>query len=72
MAKKLAALASLVLLISCAKSGRLETSSLPAEAAAAVSRADALCQKGSYTALKQAFDIYESRHVRAEYGRRAG
>jgi len=67
MAKKLAALALLVLLISCARSGRVETGGLPAEAAAAISRADALFQKGSYSALKQAFDIYESCYVSPEY-----
>ncbi len=69
MIKEFAGLAALGLLLCCAPAGRIDTGDLAAEDVTAISRADSLFRKGSFTALKQAGDLYERLYGRPKLRR---
>ncbi len=64
MAKKFALL-SLILLSFCAPKPTLQPAAPSAETIQEIEDADALCRKGCYVALREAFDIYEKLYAQA-------
>src|SRR5512139_3778221 len=69
MAKKIVGLAALVLLISCAPIGQVDSARFRTEDEIAVAHADALFEKGSFVALRQAREQYQSLHERSKLRR---
>ncbi len=69
MLKPIAGLAMLGLLVGCAPRGAIGPDRLPAEDAAAISRADLLFRKASYVALHQAGELYQELYARPNLSR---
>jgi tetratricopeptide (TPR) repeat protein len=67
MVKKIAVFGLLVLLVACARPGRVETGRLRAVAEADIVRADSLFNRANFVSFKKAHEIYESYYGRPGY-----